>query len=206
MQRMSRPEVLRGYADVAAELIPRFEALRPLDVLGPVAALLPKLPSRILDVGAGTGRDAAWLVESGHHVVAVEPVDELREAGMRLHPSEQIKWVNDELPSLETLQNDAAGYDLVLVAGVWQHLLPKDHRQALRVLADKVQPRGRLIISLRHGPGPASRPCYPADPDCVVAYAEDAGLRLQMRCFAPSIQQGNRDLGVTWTWVSLERS
>jgi SAM-dependent methyltransferase len=202
---MSKPEILRGYRDDAPSLIPRFEALRTLDVLAPAAALLPKVPSRILDVGAGTGRDAAWLVANGHQVVAVEPVDELREAGMRLHPSERIRWVKDELPSLDSLENDAAGYDLVLVVGVWQHLMPEEHAQAVGVLADKVAPRGRLIMSLRQGPGAASRLCYPADPTAIVAYAKNAGLRLEMRCETRSLQQENRDQGVTWTWVSLDR-
>ncbi|HYJ51710.1 MAG TPA: methyltransferase domain-containing protein [Allosphingosinicella sp.] len=92
---MDKPDILQGYAANAAELIPRFDALSTRDVLAPVAALLPARPSRVLDIGAGTGRDAAWLADQGHHVVAVEPVEELREAGMALHPSERIAWVKD---------------------------------------------------------------------------------------------------------------
>ncbi len=201
---MSEPDILRGYAVDAAELIPMFEIIRTEEFLAPVAAMLPDEPSRILEIGAGTGRDAAWLVEQGHEVLAVEPVDELREAGMALHPSERIEWVNDRLPALHGLA-DASGYDLVLVLSVWQHLLPDVHRRAVETLAGKLAHGGRLIMSLRHGPGSPSRPCYPADPERIIGYAEDAGLRLLLRRAAGSIQKINRDRGVTWTWLCFER-
>jgi len=93
----------------------------------------------------------------------------------------------------------------VLVIAVWQHLPPVEHREAIGVLADKLAPRGRLILSLRHGPGAAARPCHPADAERIVAYAKDAGLELRMRRSAESVQQRNRDLRVTWTWLCFER-
>ena len=71
---MVRPDPLEGYATDAAELIPAYEALSTTEVLAPVIDLLPSRACRALDVGAGTGRDAAWLVEQGHQVTAVEPV------------------------------------------------------------------------------------------------------------------------------------
>lgn len=192
---MSQPDILRGYAVEAAELIPEFEAIRTLDVLAPMAAMLPSEPSRVLEIGAGTGRDAAWLVEQSHNVIAVEPVDELREAGMALHPSDKIQWVKDWLPTLHQIRYDSSGFNLILVVAVWQHLLPQDHRQAIRTLAGKVASEGCLIMSLRHGPGSTSRICYPADPDGIIRYAEDAGMRLLMRSSAKSVQQKNRDRG-----------
>jgi protein-L-isoaspartate O-methyltransferase len=39
---------------------------------------LPAPPARVLDVGAGSGRDAAWLTSLGLEVVAVEPSVALR--------------------------------------------------------------------------------------------------------------------------------
>ena len=202
---MSQPDVLHGYAVAAPELIPAYEALRTPDVLAPAEALLPVRPSRILDVGAGTGRDAAWFAERGHSVVAVEPVPPFRQAGMALHPSHRIRWLDDRLPSLDRLRGEAARYDLILVIGVWQHLPPEEHRQAIGTLSVMLAAEGRLIISVRHGPGSPTRPCFSADPDRIVGYAEDAGMRLRMRRSAGSLQQGNRDLGVTWTWLCFER-
>lgn len=95
-------DVLKGYAEAATpELISRFDNLDCREVYAPVLDLLPIRPVRIADIGAGTGRDAAWFASQGHEVLAVEPVSELREPGMRLHPSERIRWLNDSLPALD---------------------------------------------------------------------------------------------------------
>lgn len=202
---MGQPEVLQGYTIDAPHLIPAYEALRTPDLFAPVEALLPTRPCRILDVGAGTGRDAAFLAGQGHSVVAVEPVQAFRQAGMVLHPTRGIRWLDDQLPSLACVLEEAVRYDLILVIGVWQHLPPEEHQQALSTLSSTAAAGGRLIISVRHGPGSLTRSCFPADPDRIVGYAQDAGLRLLMRRSAESLQQANRDLGVTWTWLCFER-
>ena len=198
-------KVLRGYAAEAARLVPQFEALSSAEVLGPVLDLLPSAPGRVLDIGAGTGRDAAWLAQRGHDVVAVEPVDELREAGRKLHVSPAIEWVDDRLPSLSVLAARGERYDLVLAVSVWQHLPPEQHFEAATSLAALVAPNGRLILSIRHGRGAPGRPCFPASVDDFIAVAERAGLHLLARRSAESIQAGNRAAGVTWTWLCLER-
>jgi SAM-dependent methyltransferase len=186
---MVQPDVLQGYAADAAELIPKFEGLRTSEILLPVEAFLPTKPSLVLDVGAGTGRDAAWLADRGHVVVAVEPVRELREAGMSLHPTDKIRWVDDRLPALDKLREEPCGYDLILLIAVWQHLPPQMHQQAIAALSDKLSVDGRLIMSVRHGPGSPTRPCYPADADKIISLAERAGLRLRMRCSADSLSR-----------------
>src|SRR5205085_8273140 len=73
----------QGYAEDAEWLIPRYESVNPSEKYQVVAHLFPKFPSFFLDVGAGTGVDAAWLAQEGHQVLAVEPVTAFREAGMR---------------------------------------------------------------------------------------------------------------------------
>ena len=197
--------ILDGYADDAPVLVPRFEAISSAEVLAPVLDLLPVPPGRILEVGAGTGRDAAWLAGQGHHIVAVEPVEQLRSAGMALHPSSNIRWVDDRLPALAELRRGREVYDLILLVAVWQHLRPDQHPSALANLAAMTARDGRLIMSLRHGPGSPTRPCFPALPERVIGIAEDAGLSLIARRSANSVQQKNRDAGVTWSWLCFER-
>ena len=202
---MSQAEIFRGYADEAAELVWQFEAISTLQVLAPVADWLPERPSYILDVGAGTGRDASWLAEEGHQVVAAEPVEALRKAGQTLHPSDRIRWLDDRLPGLERVRRTCGRFDLVLAVAVWQHLEPGEQAAALEVLASLMGPNGRLILSLRHGPGAQTRPCFPADPDRIIESAVGLGLRLGKRAEAESVQQKNREAGVGWTWLCFER-
>jgi SAM-dependent methyltransferase len=198
-------DILAGYSRDSADLIPRFEALRTPDVLAPAMALLPDRPSRILDVGAGTGRDSAWFARRGHAVVAVEPVPELRHAGMDLHRHANLAWLDDSLPRLAALAGKRSQFDLVLAVGVWQHLRPARQPEALATLAALLAPAGRLILSVRHGPGAPARPCFPADVDAMIAWGQAAGLELRLRREAESVQQRNRDAGVSWTWLCLER-
>jgi SAM-dependent methyltransferase len=197
--------IFDGYAVDAPGLIPRFEAIASADVLAPVIDLLPARPCHILDIGAGTGRDAAWLAGRGHRITAVEPVDALRRAGTALHPSPDISWIDDRLPALADVRRRDEKYGLILLVAVWQHLRPEQHAQAISTLAALAAPDGRLILSLRHGPGSPARPCFPARPERIVAAAERAGLSLVRRRTAPSVQQKNREAGVTWTWLCFDR-
>ena len=202
---MTERAIRDGYTADAAELIPRFEALRPEEVLAPVLDLLPKAPSSVLEVGAGTGRDAAWLAARGHQVVAVEPVEALRHAGMALHRCPNITWLDDHLPALEETRRRGERYEFVLAVAVWQHLRPDDQAAAIATVAGLTAAKGRLILSLRHGSGSPARPCFPCDLERIISAAEHAGLRLILRRHTPSVQQKNRQAGVTWTWLGFER-
>jgi SAM-dependent methyltransferase len=197
--------ILAGYASDAEILIPQFESIRTGDVLAPVIELLPTRASKILDVGAGTGRDAAWFAGQGHDVLAVEPVPEFRRAGVDLHRLANMRWLHDCLPLLSTIDASDAAFDLIVVIAVWQHLRPDQQSPALRSLARLVAPEGRLIISVRHGPGSPTRPCFHADVDRMIGWGEAAGLKLLMRREADSVQQKNRDAGVWWTWLCMAR-
>ncbi|MFD9459100.1 class I SAM-dependent methyltransferase [Streptomyces sp. NPDC059985] len=87
-----------------------------------VLHLFPSQPCSVLDIGAGSGRDAAALAARGHRVVAAEPTAEPRSLGRRLHSDQKIEWVDDALPRLTTLTARGGRFDLILLAAVWMHL------------------------------------------------------------------------------------
>jgi SAM-dependent methyltransferase len=66
------------YDDHAHDLADQYERLRSEDVHRGLVDLLPDRAGSVLDVGAGSGRDAAWLSEHGYDVVAVEPSAAMR--------------------------------------------------------------------------------------------------------------------------------
>ena len=114
-----RRQILKGYEDAAkCDLIERFESILSRDLLAPVMTYIPKQPCRILDVGAGTGRDAAWLAAQSHSVLAAEPVDALRHSGMAKHTSPNISWVKDALPELSHTISLGQVFDVVLFCAV----------------------------------------------------------------------------------------
>jgi SAM-dependent methyltransferase len=201
---MNRAGIFAGYAADAAELVPRFEALDTEAVLAPVIDLLPAKPGTAVDVGAGTGRDAAWLARRGHSVLAVEPVDALRRAGEGLHP--ELAWLDDSLPALADVRARGQAFDLILCVAVWQHLPAAEHAAALDAIAALLAPGGgRAILSIRRGPGASGRPCFAAGVDALVGMARGGGLALVDRRAAGSVQPQNRAAGVTWDWLVLDR-
>ena len=76
-----------GYAEQAEQLLIQYEELEFETGHSDVLSLIPKSPCKVLDIGSGTGRDAAYFARTGHRVVSVEPTDELRVPASRLHPS-----------------------------------------------------------------------------------------------------------------------
>ena len=61
-----------GWYDGHAELIvERYESLASEKVNAWLVPFLPSQPALVLDVGAGSGRDPAWLLSLGHQVIAV---------------------------------------------------------------------------------------------------------------------------------------
>jgi SAM-dependent methyltransferase len=112
---------------------------------GPVLHLLPTVPSDVLDIGAGTGRDAAALAGMGHRVVAVEPTVALRDRAALLHPSPRIEWIEDYLPRLARLRRGDR-FDVVMLTGVWMHLNLQQRREAMPRLASLLRPGGVLHL------------------------------------------------------------
>src|SRR6266849_3641252 len=76
---------------------------------------LPDAPGTVLNVGAGSGRDAAWFSGQGYDVIAVEPSSGMRSEGQRLHPEPRIRWINDQLPDLSVVSPLAISFDVVML-------------------------------------------------------------------------------------------
>lgn len=125
--------------------------------------ILPYLDSGsldILDIGSGTGRDAAWLSTNGHVVTAVDPSSTMRSLAATLHPDTSINWLDARLPSLENTELSPDGYDLVLVNAVWMHVAPQDQRESMERIFDLTKDGGRSFVSLRLGPQSSDRGMY----------------------------------------------
>ncbi|MCD0450510.1 class I SAM-dependent methyltransferase [Actinocorallia sp. API 0066] len=147
----------------------------------------------MLDVGAGSGRDAAGLVRAGHRVVAVEPSEGMRRFGREAHPEEAITWVDDSLPDLASVEGS---YGLVLVSAVWMHLEADERPRAMARLAVLLAPSGMLVLTLRHGPSPPGRPMFDVTAEETIALAAGQGLGVVLR--TGSTDRLDRP-GVGWT-------
>ncbi|MFP6771460.1 MAG: class I SAM-dependent methyltransferase [Alphaproteobacteria bacterium] len=138
-------------------MIERYESRSFRKIHEHILHLMPPPTARILDIGAGTGRDAAGFAEMGYDVVAVEPTVEFRRPAQRLHPSPRIQWIDDSLPDLAKLSIFAAAFHVVTMTDVWMHLDRHQRRQAMPNVARVVRNGGLLSLALRHGPIPEGR-------------------------------------------------
>ena len=198
-------DVLEGYATAATvDFIAAYDGLSPERIYEHVIDLFPSCSAKVADIGAGTGRDAAWFARKGHDVLAIEPVRELREAGQILHAGQNIEWLDDRLPNLDAVPARGT-FDLVTLCAVWQHLTDANRATAMPRIAAMIAPTGLLIMSLRHGLGAVSRRVFPVSSDTTIESAHDCGLRLIRRQNACSVQAGNQAMGVSWTWLAFEK-
>lgn len=195
----------QGYPESAAELIERYESLSFAYKHEAVLHLIPGAPTKAMDIGAGTGADAAWLATQGHRVVAVEPTDVLREYGLKQHASPLIQWVNDALPQLDRVAHRKHEFGLVMLTAVWMHLDEHERRIAMPVIASLLAPDGVLVMTLRHGLVPVGRIMFAVSAEETVSLAQAQGLRCVLNARAEARLAANREAGITWSRVAFVR-
>lgn len=78
------------YDSNAPSLTATYESLKATRLNAWFRDVLPAAPACGLDIGAGSGRDAAWLASLGYEVVAVEPSAAMVREAQRIHPETAI--------------------------------------------------------------------------------------------------------------------
>lgn len=182
------------YDEHAADLASRYESLSPEILHRAWFGLLSRDKGMILDVGAGSGRDAAWLASLGYGVVAVEPSEGMRDVARSYHPDARVRWVDDRLPELAVVCALWSRFDAVLCNAVWMYVAAHDREQAFRKLAQLLKPGGIVIFTLRQGP-PPPQPMESAAPEDLLHLSK--GFALDLELHHQSDDPLCRD-GVTW--------
>lgn len=128
---------------------PLFGKVPDAMVLNTAASLGEASQTRVLDVGAGTGRNALPLARFGHPVTAVESLSEFAEQ-MRAAATESelpLSVVAQDFLAPETPVENGA-YRLVVVAEVLTHFRRvEDIRVAFSKFADALSPGGVVVAN-----------------------------------------------------------
>ena len=134
------PDLASSFDDVAAAYErgrPRYEA----HAIAAIAAAAGGGP-RLLDVGAGTGRLSGPLLEQGFDVVAVEPLDAMREILARsIGPERALAGRAEALPLPD------ASVDGAVCSDAWHWF---DGARAADELARVVRPGGGVVVCVTH--------------------------------------------------------
>lgn len=200
------PKTLAYYTENATEIARRYES-----VVSPVEryfAMAFTPGARVLDVGCGSGRDAARLLNCGYDAYGIEPVEGLRHAATAVHPELVGRISEGGLPRT----GDAFGgeFDGILCSAVLMHVPDTDLLDAGLAIRRLLKPGGRLLLSI-----PASRGDFlSGDRDSngrlFSPYsADEISLLLGRLGFAPISRWGSEDVlgrsGTSWTTLLLER-
>jgi len=136
--------------------------------------------ARILDLGAGAGRDSKYLAEQGAknhvYVTAIEPASTLAEIGKHQTQGLNVNWLQDSLPDLSVVTKQEVSFDLILLSAVWMHIPESQRERSLRKLANLLKPGGKLVISLRHGESGDERKMFDVCSEQLTSLSQNLGL------------------------------
>lgn len=159
----------------------------------------------VLDIGAGSGRDALWLAEHGCQVIAVEPAENLRQIGQTKtveHSVSRVQWLGDSLPELKATYQLNLQFNTIVLSAVWMHLAPSERERAFRKIANLLAPGGRFVLSLRFGEFSDGRVAFPVSVDEIAKFARQFGLVLSFVSDLTPDSGGRAD--VQWQTLVLE--
>ncbi|MGJ4787455.1 class I SAM-dependent methyltransferase [Leptospira koniambonensis] len=194
----------QGYSNRIEEFIKATSDIDFFDLHKDFLAYIPKEKGTVLDLGAGIGRDASVFSKMGHSVVAVEPLQEFRQAGADLYPSDQIVWVDDSLPSLTKLLEYNNQFDFILSSGVWHHLDEEEQLYSIKRVSELLKLNAIFALSLRNGPAGKGTHVFPTDGKVTTDQGSKFGLKnLLIIENQPSLIKNKED--VTWTRLSFQR-
>ncbi len=161
----------------------------------------PQSGDLVLDVGAGSGRDASWFLNQGCHVVAIEPAKTLRDIAIS-NCSPRIHWLDDSLPELNKVNQMDHKFDLILLSALWMHLTPQQRKASIKVLSRLLSTKGSLVITLRYGDFGDERKAYDVSFEELIKLSERVGLSVvdQIVDSLDALKRSN----VTWQTAVLK--
>lgn len=182
----------------ARDAAARYEAVEAQRVNGWLLDLLPNGKACILDVGSGSGRDAAWLATLGHDVVAIEPDAALRQENERRHPDGTYRLLADSLPTLAATCRTGLSFDFILLNAVWMFVAPGQRERAFRKMVTLLKPGGAIALTLRQGPVDVDRGMHAVSLDEIEHLARRHGAYVDRSANAPDFL-GRRQI----RWVQV---
>jgi SAM-dependent methyltransferase len=134
----------RFYEQNAADIAGRYEA-----VASPVERYFGTsfaAGAKVLDIGSGSGRDAARLLAKGFDAYGVEPSLALRQASVNAHPELRNRLDGASMPDLGL--PFGGGFDGILCSAVLMHVPDHEMFDAALSIRSLLKVHGRLLLSL----------------------------------------------------------
>lgn len=145
MEREKRDRTAAFYDQRARETALGYDAVDTTPLLELVLAYAPR-EGRLLEIGCGSGRDAAAYLEGGYDVTALDGSKGMLAEAARLHPELSGRLVHHSLP--EALPFEGAHFDVVTAMAVLMHLDLPALEAAFSEISRVIAPGGTLAYSV----------------------------------------------------------
>ena len=162
---------------------------------------MPNPPASILDIGSGSGRDAAYYAEQGYLVTAIEPANELLELAKQKYGHLNINWIDDRLPELNKVRSKEGLFDHVHMHAVIFHLPKESTKEILSTVFDLLKENGTFYVGIRNGPTDPERPMFDVNKEHVISKAENI-FELIDTAYAPSKSRPE----ISWDWLVFKKT
>ena len=133
------------YAIHVKNLVRRYESSEVPDLHTLLAKSFPP-GSRLLELGCGSGRDAAFMLANGFNVTASDGVQEMIDAAAACHPILVGRLVHIRLP--RDLTPALGVFDGVYAVATFMHLTRTDIQEVFARVCRMLVPGGRLFFSV----------------------------------------------------------
>jgi len=143
---MNRPDTtIKYYTTHVKDLVRRYESA---DVKDLHTLLTDSFPpgARLLELGCGSGRDAAFMLENGFDVTASDGVQEMIDAAAACHPALAGRLCRICLP--RDLTPALGPFDGIYAVATLMHLTRPDIQEFFARVRRMLVPDGRLFFSV----------------------------------------------------------
>ncbi len=208
------------YKRYARNLAVSPEASRSAMIAHVEATLSPG--ASVLDVGSGSGRDVAAMVQAGFEAFGVEPSSDMLAFAFHAYPSLERRLAQASLPLLGRPFSERlpGGFDALICSAVLMHLEPVELPQALDSMVEQLRAPTRndvdatspvLLISLPHLDSSRlvehrdthGRRFHNHDPEQLRAHLGSRGLLLERSIESDAVLAAT---GTLWTTLIFRRT
>ena len=135
--------------DDVANLYDQYRPAYPDELVQTILGMLPKQSAHILEIGCGTGKATTLFAKHGHHMLCVEPGENLAAVAQRnVKAYPQVKF---EIARFEDWAVQESRFDLAISAQAF-HWVPKD--VGFAKIATALKGNGRIALFWNMYPDP----------------------------------------------------
>jgi 2-polyprenyl-3-methyl-5-hydroxy-6-metoxy-1,4-benzoquinol methylase len=192
-------QVIADYQGKAADYFAKFENTTTVYFNFFIDRIAPP-PASVLDIGSGSGKDAAVFAQRGYDVVAIEPAESLRFLAQKKHLYPNITWLDDRLPYLENIKTQDILFDHIHINSVLFHLPLSETRRVLETCYGLLKDKGTLFITLRLGPPDPARPMFPVDKAHVTTMSSELFILINAEHIADDLRPN-----IVWDHLLLQK-